>query len=336
MAKIKRIGIFDVIKARKLVSFLESTEFMPMIKILCLLPLSNLQNILPLMLKKFPEAYVSIDNEQLNGMILLKASYGNPFKWNITKLYLAKNSYTAGRQLIDYVLAKYGAQGANTFCVTFNNNYEELLDLFSKGCGFRLCSHENLWKMSQLRLSRVESDDIFRPFKNSDSKEVCDLYNDGIYPHFRYSLSKEPDEFKEKLLQGFSNSTSFKYVMTDEYTKKIKSYIEIQTTDNYNYTLDVILPSPYEKLYPTVLSFAINQIVRRKKDFNMFLWNKNYMTTAKTYAEFLRNQGFSHIQNNVVLVKDFFKTINSCEKITKPAIAFNEINTNPAFSKLSD
>lgn len=331
MAKIKKLSIFDGIKIKKLTSVLESRDLPSLVKMMLISPFIHLQSILPINFKKLPEAYVSVEDNEINGMVMLKASHGNAYKWHIMKLYLTPNSYIAGRQLVDYILSKFGAYGANTFCVIFNNSYEELLDLFSKGCGFRLCSHENLWKMSEVKLEYKESDNIFRPFKNSDAKEVCEIYNDSIFPHFRYSLAKSPGEFKDRLFQGFSSISQFKYVMTDGFDKKILSYVEIQTNDNKNYFVEIVLPQPYEEYYPTVLGFAVNQIIRRRKDFNMFVWNKNYMNTAKTNADFMRNQGFKHIQNNAVLVKDFYKTISSYEKIAKPAIAFSEISRKPAF-----
>lgn len=333
MAKIKKFNIFDIAQVKRMISVLSSTDLSSFTNIFWLYPLTFIQHFLHIRLKKLPESYVSIENKQLNGMITVQAERGNPYKWNIIKLLLDKNSNEAGRQLVDYVTAKYGAKGANTFCVVVDDSHEEILTLFSKGCGFRLCSHENLWKMDEIKsYDNASTDDIYRPFKNSDAKYVCELYNDSIYPHFRYSLAKTKAEFYDRFFQGFSSTSSFKYVVDDARTKRIKAYIEIQTNDNTNYILDIVLTQPYEDLYPDLINFAINQIERRKKDFYLFILNKKYQSSSKKFEDQLKLKGFSLIQTQMVLVKDFFKPIKQGEKIPKPAIFFSEIKGKPAFN----
>lgn len=333
MAKIKKFNIFDVVKVRKMISLLNTAEPPSFLRYFLLFPFDIIQNILPIKLKKLPESFVSIENKAVNGMISAQAERGNPYKWNIKELFLDKNSYAAGRQLVDYILAKYGAMGANTFCVVVDDSHEELIDLFSKGCGFRLCSHETVWKMNEITFSEPSlSGDNFRPFKNSDAAQVCELYNDLIYPHFRYSLARDKAEFHDRIFQGLSPVTCFKYVVDDLKTKRIKAYIEIQTTDNYNYILDIVVSQAYDDRLSDIVNFTVSQIVRRKKEFCLFIFNRKYMVNSKKYEEYLKEHKFSVLQNNMVLVKDFFKSIRQEEKISKPAIAFSEIKGKPAFS----
>ena len=105
-------------------------------------------------------------------------------------LFLDENGYDTGRQLISYVIAKYGAMGANTFTVKVDENHEELLELFSKGCGFRVCASEQLWKMEEVKLTSQSLDKgFFRPFKNSDASVAASIHNELISPYFRFSPS---------------------------------------------------------------------------------------------------------------------------------------------------
>lgn len=338
MAKIKKFSIFDIVQLQKMMSVTGTVDLSSYTNIFLLSPLTIFQNFLPISLKKLPESYVSIENNKINGMITTNAERGNPYKWNITKLFLDKNANEAGRQLVDYVIAKYGAMGANTFCAVVDESHEEILTLFSKGCGFRLCSHENLWKMKETKEPiDLKTYDTFRPFKNSDAIAVCELYNDSIFPHFRYSLAKTKSEFSDRLFQGFSSISSFKYVIDDSRTKKIKAYLDIQTCDNVNYVLDIVLTQPYEDLYEDIINFALEQISRRKKDFYLFILNRNYQTSSKKFEEHLKSKDFSLIQTQMVLVKDFFKTIRQEERASKPAVFFSEIKGKPAFNvNLSD
>ncbi len=337
MAKIKKLGIFDIVNVQKMISMLSENEPPSFTKFVALFPFSLIQNFLPIKLRKLPEAFVSTENRQINGMISVQAERGNAYKWNINQLFLDKNSYPAGRQLVDYILAKYGAMGANTFSVVVDDSHIELIDLFSKGCGFRLCSHESFWKMNEIKLKEpVEGTDIYRPFKNCDAAGVCELYNDSIYPHFRYSLSRAKAEFYDRFVQGFSSTSFFKYVLEDSNNKRIKAYIEIQTSDNLNYVLDMIVHQAYEDIYADVLNFAISQILRRKKDFNLFIKSRKYIMSSKKLEEYLKEASFAMVKTRLVLVKDFFKTIKIEEKIAKPAIIFSEIKGKPAFKTSSD
>ncbi len=337
MAKIKKLGIFDIIKVQKMISMLSENEPPSFTKFVLLFPFNMLQNILPIKLRKLPENFVSTEQKQINGMISVQAERGNSYKWNINQLFLDKNSYPAGRQLVDYILAKYGAMGANTFSVTVEDTHEELIDLFSKGCGFRLCSHESLWKMNEIILKEpAQNNDLYRPFKNSDAKSVCELYNDSIYPHFRYSLARAKSEFYDRFFQGFSSTASFKYVVDDHHSKQIKAYVDIQTSDNTNYILDVVVHQAYEDLYPDMVNFAVSQIIRRKKNFNLYIKSRKYIISSKKLEEYLKECNFSLLKNRLVLVKDFFKTIKYEEKIAKPAIIFSEIKGKPAFKASAD
>lgn len=337
MAKIKKFSIFDVVEVKKMISILNADELPSFINNVLLFPFHFIQNFLPIKLRFLSESFVSMENKVINGMISVQAERGNSYKWNIKQLFLDKNSYLAGRQLVDYILSKYGAMGANTFCVVVDDNHEELIDLFSKGCGFRLCSHEAIWKMNEIVFSEPSSSgDIFRPFKNSDAVEVCELYNDSIYPHFRYSLARAKAEFYDEFFQGLSKTSYFKYVVDDSKTKKIKAYIEIRTTDNFNYVLDIVLSQAYDDGFDDIVNFAVNQILRRKKEFSLFMIHRKYMMNAKKCEEYLKEKNFSMAQNHMVLVKDFFKTIRQEEKISKPAIAFTEIKGKPAFNITQD
>ncbi|MDD3236897.1 MAG: hypothetical protein PHV37_02220 [Candidatus Gastranaerophilales bacterium] len=337
MAKLKKLGLIDMVEIHKMMSMVASGDFPSFSELLLLSPFIFFQSFLPLKMRKLPESFVSRENKVLNGMISVQSAPGNPYKWNIKNLFLAKNSFAAGRQLVDYVLARFGAMGANTFRVTVSDSNEELLDLFSKGCGFRLCSHESLWKMNEYVISKTPTNgDFFRPFRNADAKEVCELYNDAIFPHFRYSLARVKQEFYDVFFQGLSKTSYFKYLLCDAKTKRIKGIIQFQTEDNENFFLDIVLPAPYEENYPDALNFSISQISRRKKKFNLFIQNRKYMMTSKKYEEFLKEHNFSCLQNNVVLVKDFFKTIKQEEKIIKPAIAFSEIKGKPAFDAVEE
>ena len=327
MAKIKKISYRDVLHIKKLISVICSDNVMSYRRLFFLsVPITYLQNLFySVHLRKFPETFVIYDNNNsLNGLITVKAQSGNPYKWQIKSLFLNKNSYDEGKQLVEYVIAKFGARGVDTFYVSVDDNQNELIDLFIKGCGFRFCSTEALWSVSNLNFLSSEIDETyFRPFKSSDEELVADLFNDNLITHYKYSLSKEKGEFSDRLLQGFCFDSDFKYVYTDEKSKTVKAFIEIKTTDNTNYFVDTIVPPQYAELYPMVLSFAVEKIIKRNKKFKLYIKNRKYLQSGDILENFFKENRFELLQNNVILVKDFFKSVKEETPNFNSAVVFS-------------
>lgn len=338
MAKIRNLALRDIPKLKKMISMisnLDSAEVGFGYKSYVPFPLNIVNRFLPLRLKFASDSYVAIDNDKLCGLVTLKAQERNHLCWRITKLFLDENGYETGHQLVHFAIAKYGAMGANTFSAKVDENHEELLELFSKGCGFRVCASEQLWKMEEFKLKTENSLDkgFFRPFKNPDSEMVSSIHNELIFPHFRYSLAKTPQEFENIVFCGLHKTFYFKYVIEDNSSHSIKGYFSIQTDDNTNFILDVDLVSAFDNYLPDVINFAISQIMMRTKNFNLYFINKKYQTNGAKIEKFLSESGFKNIKNQIVLVKDYYKRINEDNRYAKPAIAFSEITRKPAFKE---
>ncbi len=313
MAKIKKISYGDILHVKKLISVVCNDNVMSYRRLFFLsVPVTYIQNIIyNVHLRKFPETYVVFDNNKnLKGVISVKAQNGNPYKWQIKRLFLDRNSHEEGKQLIEYIVAKFGARGVDTFYISVDDNQNELIDLFIKGCGFRFCSTETLWYVSNINFMTDKIEEgMFKSFKNSDAQQAADLFNDNLITHYKYSLSKEKDEFNENFIQGFNSDLNFKYIIEDERKKVLKAFIEIKTIDNKNYFLDTILPSQYTDLYPLILSFAVKKIVKRNKNFKLYIKNRKYLQGGEILENFFKENRFEMLQNNAILVRDFFKTI---------------------------
>lgn len=327
MAKIKKISFGDLFNIKKLISVICSDNILSYRRIFfCSVPITYIQNLFyNVHLRKFPETYVISDiHNNLKGLASVKAQTGNPYKWQIKRLFLAQNCYEEGKQLIEYIIAKFGARGVDTFYVSVNDNQDELIDLFIKGCGFRFCSTEALWYVSNVNFLMQEFDEnIFKHFKNSDAEKAEELFNSNLITHYKYSLSKEKDEFKDRLFQGFNSEINFKYVIENEKTKSFKAFLEIKTIDNKNYFLDAIIPPQYFDLYPMVLSFAIKKIITRNKNFKLYIKNRKYLQGGELLENFFKENRFELLQNNAILVRDFFKTVREESKGFNNAVVFS-------------
>ena len=278
MAKIRGLALPDIPKLKKMISMISNMNSADAgfgYKSYVPFPLNLINRLLPLSCKFAPDSYIAIEDDKICGLVTLKAQEKNPQSWRITKLFLDENGYDVGRQLVSFVIARYGAMGANTFSVKVDENHEELLELFSKGCGFRVCASEQLWKMTEFKVGSSSLDKgFFRPFKDADSKAASSIHNDLIFPHFRYSLAKKPEEYENIIFSGLHKTSYFKYVIEDGSEHAIKGYFCIQTDDNENFTLDVDLVSAFDGYLEDVINFSISQIMMRRKKFNLYFLNK--------------------------------------------------------------
>ncbi len=327
MAKIKKINYSDILHLKKLISVVCSDNVMSYRRLFFLaVPATHLQNLVySVQLRKFTETYVTYDNQNnVKGLISVKAQKGNPYKWQIKRLFLDKNSHEEGKQLVEYIIAKFGARGVDTFYVGVDDHQTELIDLFIKGCGFRFCSSESLWSVSNINFIEDKVDDnLFKSFKNSDAKKVCELYNENLIPLYKYSLEKEKEEFCDSLLQVLKPDIDFKYIWEDEKTKQIKSFIEIKTQDNKNYFVDAIVPPQYMEYYPQILSFAVKKIIKRNKNFKLYIKNRKYLQGGEGLENFFKDNRFELLQNNAILVRDFFKTAKEENPNYSNAVVFS-------------
>lgn len=326
MTIIRRLSILDAPKIKKMIAFLGEDEAEKFIKKLMNNSCSILHQFLPLKLRILPESFVLEVDKTLHGVITVKPTRGNPYKLSITRLLFEQDYYDIGKQLINFIITKYGAIGAETFVVSVDDSHDELLKLFIDGCGFRQCSCDLLYKIPKKahRINRTESI-IFRPFKNSDSEKICDMFNSSLINHFRPSLLKNKEEFKDAIFYGFSSNYELKYVMDDISAKIPLAYISITTYDNINYTATVNVQDGYNVDYSLIFGFINRELRRRKKDFNLFVKVPKYLKTSESLEEYLKRKDGMCISTQLVLVKDFYKLIKEPSK-KLGIVLFNESN----------
>ncbi|MCR5261081.1 MAG: hypothetical protein K6C94_04510 [Candidatus Gastranaerophilales bacterium] len=322
MAKIRQFNIFRYNKVSKMLFAIAPDEKISFFSSLAGLPADLIQNFLSLRFKKSPESYIAVNDEgEVKAFITIEKTLGNIKKWFIKSLFLTKNSFDEGAQLIDFVISKYGAHGADTFCVLIDENDDTSAGIFSKMCGFRLCSREVIWLINNLDTSDAFSKDNFNKFKNSDAKEVANLYNDNIDAHFRYSLENEPQEFT-------ADKSSLKFVLKTE-KGQIYAFCRAKNINRKDYLADIIVSKGYEHSFEQILK-GFYSLLSEKAE-NIFFLNRNYTSSAKNVEHFLSENGLEKIQTKMLLVKDFYKPIKDSESIVNPAVIFKEISGKPAF-----
>lgn len=323
MAIIKRLNCFDVPKIKKMVEYLGDNERFP--RDIMAEAFITFHSVLPLKYKFLPESYILLENNEILGLITAVPTQGNYKKINITRLIFQQNMYDIGKQLVEFVIAKYGAKGAQTFNVTVDQCHDELLDLFLNGCGFRQCSYENLWKLDNF-VPKDNDKANFRYCQNSDAGVIAKLYNMELKNLYKPSLERIRTEYTEPFFAGMTNFYKNRYVMEEPAKHRIIAYLSITTSDNFNFIIDMSLNDAYKISYDSVINFALSQIKNRKSNFCAFLKHRQYTINADILEEYLHERNLNCIQTQCVLVKDFYKQIKQPESVLQ-LFQFGEISS---------
>ena len=316
MTRIKRLNCFDIPKIRKMTEYLGSDDSDRFTKDLQNEAVRLLHSHCPLKYKFLPESYILLEKNEILGLITILPTMGNPYKIMITRLIFQNNLYDVGKQLVEFVIAKYGAQGAVSFSVIVDNSHEELFRLFLNDCGFRHCSCENLWKIENFNAADIHPAP-FRVCQNSDAKSVSDLYNADLTSLYKPALQRIKTEFKEPLFAGVTNFYKNRYVLEEAAHRRIIAYLSVTTADNINFILDLSVNNGYEISYDEILAFAYNEIAVRKSNFYIFVKQKKYTNSSEKFEEYLHSRNFNCIQTQNVLVKDFYRPIKQTENVLK-------------------
>ena len=88
-------------------------------------PLDIIHYLLPLKLKFLKETYVAADENKVYGLISLEKDDSNPKRLKISQLFLRENSVEYAELLINYVVNKFLAKGAESFFVVVDEADEK-------------------------------------------------------------------------------------------------------------------------------------------------------------------------------------------------------------------
>lgn len=314
MARIHKLNYFNRSKVRNMIPFLNAVRNNSFLQMLSISPFGRLHNFLPLKYKFLDESYVISENNEYLGAITISPIVGNYSRLRISQLFFGNNSYDVAKQLIDFVISHYGANGATAFYVTLDEIYGELIHLFLTSCGFRQCSAEELWEVPKKTFHK--SDTIkYRRLKDNDLKIISDIYNDSLITYFKPTLERTAKEFSETFCHGLTYSTSYRYVIEDNASGKIIGYFLISTDDNENYIVDFNCSDGYEVDFDGIMYFATREILKRKRHFKLFIKTKRYLKNSEQQKDFFVNSSFQWIKTKQLLVKDFYKLIRQESQI---------------------
>lgn len=323
--RIRRLTYFDYPKLKKLISYLCTDDNDKLAKSIMEEPIGFINAMLPLKLKFKSESFILVEDKEILGLITTVKTPGNPYKINITRLIFKENLYNVGKQLVEFIIQKFGAKGATSFTVTIDECHDELFNLFINGCGFRQCASETLWKIE--RPIPEKSSLNWRYAQSCDAKRIEDLYNSEVINMYKPSLLRDKKEFQDPIFEGFIDYYKTRFVI--EENSKILSYFSITTRDNLNYILDITTNSGYDFDYDDIINVMLCEIARKKRAFYPLIKQKKYIKNSEKFGDYLKSKNYLPIQTQQILVKDFYKPVKEESSAWKVFIlGENQITTN--------
>ena len=308
MTKISKLNFFNKRKIKNLIPFLNKDKNNSFLQLLSVSPFGGIHNLLPLKYKFLYESYIIEEGGECLGAATISPIVGNHSKLAITQLFFSENAYDVAKQLLEFLISHYGANGASAFYVLINEIQSDLINLFLSGCGFRQCSAEETWEVTKKTFQKP-STIKYRRLKDSDLKEISDIYNDSLITYFKPTLERSSQEFAETFCHGLTYSTSYRYVVEDYSSGRILGYFLVSTDDDENYVVDFNYSDGYEINPEGFMYFAIREILKRRRHFKLFVKTKRYLKTSERQKEFFVSNNFQWLKTRLLLVKDFYKLI---------------------------
>lgn len=297
-------------------------------------PFNGLHELLPVSLKFLQECYVAVEGEELLGLISLTPDGNQKTRWKINRLILNPNAYDTGKQLIDYVVNKYGGAGVETFLTTIDENYTEALALFKTACSFRNCSKINIWEYENLKNYKISENNLsLRTAEFSDAKKLFELDCETLYPKFKTSLVKTEKDFRfsagNNLINKLKGNKIQRFVLDNTGKDSIESFLSVMTRDNVNFWVDITLSLAYQDYYEDILNFAINRVCSINQNGKLYIGIRDFQQTNRKMTEVLSRHDFKQRGNFEVLVKDYWRPAEYKTENKVPIMIFPDM-TSPA------
>jgi hypothetical protein len=332
MAKIRKINFFERLKVKKFNDYINSVCFFKSMRenFLPIFPVSLIHDFLPVHLKFLTETYIAIEQGEILGTISLVPDGNVKTRWKISSLMLKENSYGVARQLIDFVVNKYGAIGVEVFLSIVDENNAEVITMFKEACGFRTCARIQIRTNENLNdLSFKYEQNNFRNFNDNDLDELIEINTRNLFPQFRPTLLKSKYDFKRAYLSSGKNDI-FKILVVDN---KIAGYFKLFSTNGKDFWLDALTSEPYIEYYSDILGYAKDFIFSKNKDAVLYVYAKKYRQTCLKFIEILEANQFKNINTSQVLVKDYWKPLLLNNDVEEKSFMFFKDMSSPACFK---
>ncbi len=325
MLKIKRT-LFDHIKEQDFVKFMfinpeQIQRFSGNIAV------RAFNHILPPSKKFLRETFNALENNKILSQLSLVPDNFSNTRFQISSLKIREGSEFVAKPLIDYVVNKFGGNGATSFMVYVDENAPQIISLFKNECGFRSCAKVEFYQTEDLKTEENSfNEKNFRDLKDSDILELLEINTLNIAPHFRPALISKLKTFKRKFLKHTKNDFFKVFVVNSS----PEGYFRVYTTDGENFVADIITSKPYEQCYAEMISYIKHSLSKNKKFKTLTVLLKRYRETSKALEDILNNTDFKLTNVTQVLIKDYWHRVSESQFEEKFLVFFNDLTAQPA------
>lgn len=274
-----------------------------------------INHLLPLRLKFANESYIALVDGKKTALLTLDKDSKSYTRFKITKLILEEYNCDVSKQLVNYVISKYRAQGANSFYVVVDEKQVDLLNIFKNEMNFRACGHEFLYKIN---CPNVSQHIFLKPYKMNNVNEIRAFYNENINSFNKFLFSRENYQF--------SNNFE-KYVFYNDDETKLLGYFEVATKNNYDFYINFSIDFAYNIYIIDAIRFIYSKLKRKNKDFNLYIKIKDYFMNSKELLAILKENNMEFISKSEILAKDYYREIKENNLFKNAKIIFNDPTT---------
>ena len=279
----------------------------------CILCFIN--HLLPLRLKFANESFVALVDKKKTALITLDKDSKSYTRFKITKLILEEYSSSVACQLVNYVISRYRAQGANSFYVVVDEKQTDLLNIFQNEMKFRACGFEYLYKINSINTRQHIS---LRPFKKENVSEICEFYNGNINSFNKFLFSRQKYQF---------NNDFDKYIFYNDDETKMLGYFEVATKNSFDYYINFSIDFAYNIYIIDALRFIYSKLKHKHKSFNLYIKIKDYFLNSKELMAILKENNVEFVSKSQILAKDYYREVKENNLFKNAKIIFNDPTT---------
>lgn len=274
-----------------------------------------INHLLPLKLKFTNESYIALVDDKKTALVTFDKDSKSHTRFKITKLILEEYCADVSKQLINFVISKYRAQGANSFYVVVDERQADLLSIFKNEMSFRACGFEYLYKINCPNTTQHIS---LRPFKQNRVNEIRSFYNENINSFNKFLFSRENYQFKNNFE---------KYIFYNDDETKLLGYFEVATKNNSDFYINFSIDFAYNIYIIDAIRFIYSKLKQKHKNFNLYIKIKDYFMNSKELLAILKENNMEFISKSEILAKDFYREIKENNLFKNAKIIFNDPTT---------
>lgn len=279
LIKIEPLFATDYAQARALLRFEPepvALEHQCSARSLFLRGLAFWQHWLPCQLHIAPSVYVAKEDGVLLGIIILRSTGKSKLCWQVDHLVVHPHHRGRGiaQELLRYVFALFGSQGASHFVAEVSDLNSAALQLYGS-CGFRRCAKSTHYQLELMPADAGPgpgSDGVpFRMARPGDRQALYVLHQEALPPDMRLAMNYCPDDFSisefrlegtEALRWRVMRKRGWYWVVEDPERRVLIGAVRIYAHYQGDYHMELAIHPGWSHIAEELVRSSLNELKR--------------------------------------------------------------------------